>query len=256
MTWFKVDDGFAFHPKALAAGNSALGLWVRAGAWCAANLTEGALPRHMIGTLGAQKRDARRLVSAGLWCETEDGYQFNSWDHYQPTKTQVEAQRKANRERQARAREREANAVSNAVTNGGSNGGSNATPVPTRPKKTSSSSKEDPAFEAFWDVYPKRVGKPAARKSWGTAVKETAPDLIVEAAGRYSARMSSTGTDQKFICNPSTWLHQERFNDEPQQTNEQSKTYWTPPAPPREIADNPELYSEWYAEQMAQRGAS
>jgi len=138
MPWFKVDDGLCFHPKAIAAGNSALGLWVRAGSWCGANLTGGALPRHMIGTFGAQKRDAAKLVSAGLWCETEEGYQFNSWDEYQPTKDQVEADRKAGRERQARWRERHANANSNGVTNTDTNGATNTTP--TRPDPTSSSS--------------------------------------------------------------------------------------------------------------------
>lgn len=29
MPWFRVDDDFALHPKAIAAGNAALGLWVR-----------------------------------------------------------------------------------------------------------------------------------------------------------------------------------------------------------------------------------
>jgi len=142
VTWFKVDDGLCFHPKAIAAGNSALGLWVRAGSWCGANLTGGALPRHMIGTFGAQKRDAARLVSAGLWCETEEGYQFNDWDVYQPTKEQVEADRKASRERQARYRESKRNAVSNAVTPPVSNPVSNA--APTRPDPTRSSSGTTP----------------------------------------------------------------------------------------------------------------
>lgn len=104
MPWFKVDDTFAFHPKALAASNSALGLWVRAGSWCAANLTGGHVPRHMVGTLGAQKRDAARLVDAGLWRETDDGYLFHGWDEFQPSKADIEAERAANRERQRRYR--------------------------------------------------------------------------------------------------------------------------------------------------------
>lgn len=33
MSWFKVDDHLAFHRKTLAAGNEAMGLWVRAGSW-------------------------------------------------------------------------------------------------------------------------------------------------------------------------------------------------------------------------------
>ncbi|WP_371053673.1 hypothetical protein [Rhodococcus gordoniae] len=139
MPWFKVDDGLAFHPKAIAAGNSAMGLWVRAGAWCSAHLTEGALPKHMIGTLGAQNRHARRLVEVGLWEATDVGYQFIDWDDYQPTKQQVEADREANRERQKRFREKKRNAVTNADSHDVSDGATNDTPTRPDPTRPSSS---------------------------------------------------------------------------------------------------------------------
>lgn len=135
MTWFKVDDGFALHPKAIAAGNAALGLWVRAGSWCGAHLTDGRLPAGMVGTLGGHARDARKLIAAGLWCQTEDGYQFVDWEQWQPTKAQVKAERDATRERVKRWREGQRNAVTEPVTNGVSNGATNAAPsrpVPSR----------------------------------------------------------------------------------------------------------------------------
>lgn len=138
MTWFKVDDGFAFHPKAIMAGNAALGLWVRAGAWCGANLTDGALPKHMIGTFGAQARDAKKLVSVGLWVETENGYQFHEWANMQPSKAEVEEERAANRKRQKefRDRQKKRNGVTDAATNTVTNPATNDTPTrpdPTRP---------------------------------------------------------------------------------------------------------------------------
>jgi hypothetical protein len=135
VTWFKVDDQLAFHPKVLESGNAAMGLWVRAGAWCGAHLTAGALPRHMIGTLGAQRRDADRLVSAGLWTRTDVGYQFKDWADYQPTKTQVESEKAATKERQQRYRDRQSNAVTPTVTETVTNGVTNGavTAPPTRP---------------------------------------------------------------------------------------------------------------------------
>jgi hypothetical protein len=136
LTWFKVDDGFAFHPKAIMAGNSALGLWVRAGAWCGANLTDGALPRHMIGTFGAQARDAKKLVSVGLWVEIEDGYQFHEWNLMQPTKADVEAERAANRARQKEWRDKKRSGVTDTATDTVSNAVTNdapSRPDPTRP---------------------------------------------------------------------------------------------------------------------------
>lgn len=139
MTWFKVDDGFAFHPKAIEAGNAALGLWVRAGAWCGANLTDGALPRHMIGTLGAQARDARRLVQVGLWVETGTGYRFHEWGLMQPTKADVEAERAANRARQKAWRDKKRNGVTDDVSNGETNAAPTR-PDPTRPIKEAKAS--------------------------------------------------------------------------------------------------------------------
>jgi hypothetical protein len=133
MPYFRVDDQLAFHPKAIAAGNAALGLWVRAGSWCAAHVTQGALPTHMVRTLGAQRRDAEKLVSVGLWTRTEDGYEFKDWADYQWTKEQVEAKREADRIRQSRRRASVSHAVTPAVTNAVTNAVSHTThtkPVP------------------------------------------------------------------------------------------------------------------------------
>lgn len=95
MTWFKVDDSFAFHRKIVAAG-SALTLWVRAGAWCAQQLTDGRVPDEMVSLLGPKRgaeRDASRLVEVGLWERVDGGFQFHDWQDYQPTKAAVEHKR-------------------------------------------------------------------------------------------------------------------------------------------------------------------
>lgn len=104
MPWFKVDDTFPHHAKAMAAGNAACGLWVRAGAWAMQQLSDGFIPLHVARQLGT-KTEARRLVEAGLWIEKDDGYQFHEWHQRQPSRVQIEADRQATRERQRRARE-------------------------------------------------------------------------------------------------------------------------------------------------------
>jgi hypothetical protein len=93
VTWFKVDDAFALHPKVLAAGHAAIGLWCRAGSWCAQQLTDGHVPTAMVAVLGGKPADVAALVSTGLWLEVEDGWLFHEWDRWQPTRAQVEAQR-------------------------------------------------------------------------------------------------------------------------------------------------------------------
>jgi len=94
MTWFKVDDTLAFHHKTVAAGVPALGLWVRAGSWCAQTLTDGFVPEHMVPALAdGDVGLARRLVEAGLWCRVKGGYAFHGWANYQPSRQSIEDRR-------------------------------------------------------------------------------------------------------------------------------------------------------------------
>ncbi|MBB5918942.1 hypothetical protein BJY24_007854, partial [Nocardia transvalensis] len=80
MPHFLVDDSMPFHAKIVAAGNAAIGLWTRAGAWSnqQANLTEGFIPEHMARTMGTPAQ-IKRLVATKLWHQVTGGYQFHEW---------------------------------------------------------------------------------------------------------------------------------------------------------------------------------
>ena len=106
MPWFKVDDTLPLNAKVVAAGNAAMGLWVRAGAWSAQQLTDGFVPAHMAAVLGT-RAEARRLVDAGLWSAVDGGYAFHQWGERQPSGAQVIAQRKADAARQQLSRDPE-----------------------------------------------------------------------------------------------------------------------------------------------------
>lgn len=83
--WFKVDDGLHSHPKAMAAGQTALGLWVIAGSWSAGEGTGGFVPDFMIPRLSEDgMQSARKLVAAGLWSRAKGGYQFHEWNERNP----------------------------------------------------------------------------------------------------------------------------------------------------------------------------
>lgn len=105
IPWFKVDDTLAFHHKSVAAGNAAMGLWVRAGSWSMQTLSDGYIPDVIAIQLGS-KSQAKRLVEVGLWDRLQSGYGFHEWEQRQPTKVQVQADRAATAERQRKARER------------------------------------------------------------------------------------------------------------------------------------------------------
>lgn len=124
MPWFNVDDNLCFHPKAMAAGNAAMGLWVRAGSWSMQNLTEGFIRDDVARTLGTAQ-EIKALVAAGLWERSEKdavmGYLFHEWDTRQRSKAQVQSEREQARIRKQRSREkaeREAAAAAVAALNG------------------------------------------------------------------------------------------------------------------------------------------
>ena len=68
-------------------------------------------------------------------------------------------------------------------------------------------------FENFWSQYPKKVGKLTAKRSWDKLSldnQQKALEAIVEHRKYWVAK----GTDWEFIPHASTWLNQERFEDE------------------------------------------
>jgi hypothetical protein len=92
MTWLKVDDKLHDHRKARKAGTAAMGLWVLAGSWCAANPTDGFVPEAIV-VRWSTKAMAGRLVDAQLWHPAEQdgeaGWQFHDWHEYQPSAADV-----------------------------------------------------------------------------------------------------------------------------------------------------------------------
>lgn len=71
-------------------------------------------------------------------------------------------------------------------------------------------------FEAFWRAYPRRVGKGAARREWH---KQRPTPVIVhkmhQALAWQCQQEQWTRDGGAFIPHPRTWLHQERWDDEP-----------------------------------------
>jgi hypothetical protein len=111
MSWFKVDDGFPTHRKVLSIPRgqrrlAAVGAWTLAGAWSAANGTEGSIPAHVVDELGIPAKVVADLLASGLWIHRTDGQQMHDFLDYNPSAEQVAADREAARERQRRARER------------------------------------------------------------------------------------------------------------------------------------------------------
>lgn len=87
---------------------------------------------------------------------------------------------------------------------------------------------DTPFFLAFWQAYPRRIGKGDARAAFTKAATRNDPNLIVQAALAYAQHVLETGTEQKFIPHASTWLNGERWEDdlEAEKVERKSKTGW------------------------------
>jgi hypothetical protein len=121
VSWLKIDDGFAEHPKIQDLADRTFRLHVVAMCYCARNLTDGVVSerslRVIAAIIGAARvtRNVEQLVSAGLWIPVGGGHRIKDFLEYNPTAERVKEERLRNRERQQRHRER--NASRNAVTN-------------------------------------------------------------------------------------------------------------------------------------------
>jgi len=70
-------------------------------------------------------------------------------------------------------------------------------------------------FAEFWAVYPRRVGRAAARKAWDKALKNGAdPEQIIWAAREYASLPRDPKDGLRFVAHPTTWLNQGRWEDE------------------------------------------
>jgi hypothetical protein len=68
-------------------------------------------------------------------------------------------------------------------------------------------------FENFWQQYPKKVGKLTAKRSWEKLSLDNQQKAL-EAIAEHRKYWVAKGTDWEFIPHASTWLNQERFEDE------------------------------------------
>ena len=70
------------------------------------------------------------------------------------------------------------------------------------------------AFDVFWEAYPKKTGKEAARKSFARAKADIGTMLSALEVQKQSEQW--TKDNGQFIPNPTTWLNQGRWEDEVQ----------------------------------------
>jgi hypothetical protein len=86
----------------------------------------------------------------------------------------------------------------------------NSTPLSPSRNISIKSPPAEPLFEDFWGVYPRKVGKGAARKAYRHALTRASHAEILAGAKRYAA----SKPDPEFTKHPTTWLNADCWLDE------------------------------------------
>lgn len=102
---FQVDPDFYDHPKTAGMSDAAFSLWVRAGSFSVAKLTDGFITEAvLVHTLRSDTQVADELVDRGLWRRSRGGYRFHQWSPRNLTKARVEEHNRAEAKRKREAR--------------------------------------------------------------------------------------------------------------------------------------------------------
>lgn len=100
----------------------------------------------------------------------------------------------------------------------------------TKPKKTNEKKSYaliESQFEQFWETYPRKVGKKAARVAFLRAIKDAKPEDVLR--GTQQLAEDPNLPSKEYIPYPATWLNREGWNDEPFPKREDKKSA-PPPA--------------------------
>lgn len=284
MPWFNVDDGFAVHHKTVKAGNAAVGLWVRAGSWCAQQLTDGFVPTHMVSVLGTPAQ-ARKLVEAGLWMPTEGGFQFHEWSGQgrNPTRNEVLEKRRRDADKKAKARESKGQISENpqletacppgtqqGLPLGIPEGVRSTTPLPSNKDNDSlrSSSPDVPksinaqtVTGAWVDAFREGTGQSPNRNMSGQVGREVKklldngadPEVLLQAAEEIGLKGRSTVEREYLPLVARSRMKVVKSDDELDPDAILGPDYWSPPPMPADVEGDPAKRKAWIEKTKAER---
>ena len=227
---------YADHPKIAALSDGAFRAHVEMILWSRKYLTDGRIPKRFanrfgnpagnpVGSSPLDELLANDDRSPSL-IELEDGdYMLHDYADHQETRADVEARRLVNAENGRRGgrppKRTGTDSVTDSVTDSGSNSGSDSgsekkaeTETETYNPPTPQRGREsiDGDFAAWWQHYPRKVGKGQAVKAYRAARRKTDHATLVAAIDAQADRLMAKGTE--YCPHPATWLNGERWADE------------------------------------------
>ena len=85
--------------------------------------------------------------------------------------------------------------------------------INNKPPISPNGGSHDVGFKLFWEEYPKKVGKIAARKAFDKAIKIVPVEDMIIAIDRQKHWEQWRKDNGAYIPNPATWLNQGRWDD-------------------------------------------
>ncbi len=242
LSWIRLDDHFAEHPKIKEIGPLGLVLQVRALCYCSRYLTDGFLPDTVLKSLLTEFADwngvvggndwPAKMVKAGLWKSAQkkgiSGWIIHDYLDYNPSKSLIGKRRKAaqlaGRTGGLARSKSQANRLAGRL--------SAATPPASQvfkpPAPTPSTRSKDQlpwpsakvtddqrqAFESFWQSYPRKVKKLDAQKAWlQTAAVRPEATVLLQALEDHKRSEPWVRDDGRFIPYAASWLRGHRWQD-------------------------------------------
>lgn len=107
MTWLRLDDKFAGHPKITPLSDGAFRLHVCGLCYCASHETDGLIPLEQVPLLMPHYRKAHltALYSRGLWLPHRELVEIHDFTDYNPTHAQQQERRRRNADKLRKWRE-------------------------------------------------------------------------------------------------------------------------------------------------------
>ena len=251
--WVKLSVNYFDDDRIMEVGVEAELLFVRGLAWAkrsdSSRITKGALIRLGLG-LSDPTTAVSRLVEVGLWLSADNGWDVAAWDVWQGDGSKMkmsEGGQLGNHRRWHTEPDPDCLFCIGSVS-----GGDRVTDddqTLTRSQRTENRTRDidldQPrlidttsnaelmqAFQQWWEVWPKRVGKGHAEKAYMKAHKLAgAADLLAGAARIAKAWGSMDDEQRQYVPHPSTWLNGQRWLDEVEEPTQPPKVTYDPDCP-------------------------
>ena len=232
VNWYKSDDIQLI--RKLPEGDSVALMFVMLLAMAGDRNDSGYIPyseEDLASLLGFELQTVRmgmKAMESRQMIDFDDGmFHITNWDKYQSIES-MDKIREKNREYVRRHREKKKLEAAAAL----------ALPAPA---EDDGKTPMDRRFERFWKVYPKKVGKGAAEKSFKKYKPDDAlTDRMVTSVEAHKRSEQWKKDGGQYIPNPATWLNQRRWEDE---LEEEAPLPFTDPPSPTYIRD--ESIEDW-----------